>query len=210
MIIPFTAAKGIDVGPTNVTNYQPVCKKSVCYIAAAVIFYHQNLPEKNRMMLRRGTHPLEDDEAVLMMQEAKSECAGTWYLPAGRVEPGETLIEAVKREVKEETGLEFNPLTLVMVENAKGSWFRFVFTGSITGGQLKTVSRADAESICADWISDLSCLSLRHRDILPVIEKARNYWRAQNDYHNPILPVSIKPYRNLLLSLLLVVRKKEK
>lgn len=30
-----------------------------------------------------------------MMQEAKSSCAGTWYLPAGRVEVGENLIVSV-------------------------------------------------------------------------------------------------------------------
>ena len=28
---------------------------------------------------------------VLFMQEAKSSCAGQWYLPAGKVEPGEDL-----------------------------------------------------------------------------------------------------------------------
>ncbi len=32
--------------------------------------------------------------------------AGSWSVPGGRVEPGETLHEAVVREVMEETGLE--------------------------------------------------------------------------------------------------------
>lgn len=32
-----------------------------------------------------------EDGEVLMMQEAKSSCAGQWYLPAGRMEPGEDI-----------------------------------------------------------------------------------------------------------------------
>jgi len=35
---------------------------------------------------------INDDGEVLMMQEAKSSCAGKWYLPAGRVEPGEDIL----------------------------------------------------------------------------------------------------------------------
>ena len=33
-----------------------------------------------------------------MMQEAKSSCAGQWYLPAGRMEAGEDIAEAARRE----------------------------------------------------------------------------------------------------------------
>ncbi|XP_022235012.1 8-oxo-dGDP phosphatase NUDT18-like [Limulus polyphemus] len=68
-----------------------------------------------------------------MMQEAKRSCAGTWYLPAGRMEPGEDILDAAKREVLEETGLEFEPTTLLMVESAQGHWYRFVVTGNVTG-----------------------------------------------------------------------------
>ena len=40
---------------------------------------------------------------------------------------------AAKREVKEETGLDFEPTTLLMVESAGGAWFRFILTGEILG-----------------------------------------------------------------------------
>ena len=53
-----------------------------------------------------------------MMQEAKSSCAGQWYLPAGRMEPGEDISEAAQREVLEETGLHFQLTTLLMIESA--------------------------------------------------------------------------------------------
>lgn len=38
-------------------------------------------------------------EEVLMVQEAKPDCYKQWYLPAGRVEVGESLEEALRREV---------------------------------------------------------------------------------------------------------------
>lgn len=37
-----------------------------------------------------------------MVQEAKPDCYKQWYLPAGRVEVGESLQEALKREVSGE------------------------------------------------------------------------------------------------------------
>ena len=48
------------------------------------------------------------------MQEAKSSCAGQWYLPAGKMEPGEDIVEAAVREVKEETGLDFQVSSLLL------------------------------------------------------------------------------------------------
>jgi 8-oxo-dGDP phosphatase len=49
-----------------------------------------------------------------MMQEAKSTCAGQWYLPAGKMEAGEDIAEAAKREVLEETGLEMELSTILL------------------------------------------------------------------------------------------------
>ena len=34
----------------------------------------------------------DDDDRVVLVQEAKSSCKGSWYLPAGRVEKGENLL----------------------------------------------------------------------------------------------------------------------
>jgi ADP-ribose pyrophosphatase YjhB (NUDIX family) len=42
---------------------------------------------------------------VLVVRRAASPAKGLWTLPGGRVEVGETLVEAVRREVAEETTL---------------------------------------------------------------------------------------------------------
>lgn len=72
-------------------------------------------------------------DEVLLIQEAKKECHGSWYLPAGRMEPEETIVEALLREVKEEAGLHCEPLTLLSVEERGPSWIRFVFLIRPTG-----------------------------------------------------------------------------
>jgi ADP-ribose pyrophosphatase YjhB (NUDIX family) len=46
------------------------------------------------------------DGRLLVVQRGRGVGAGRWSLPGGRVEPGETLAAAVRRELYEETGLE--------------------------------------------------------------------------------------------------------
>ena len=47
-----------------------------------------------------------DDEHLLLVRRGRGPAAGEWSVPGGRVEPGETLAEAVVRELSEETGIE--------------------------------------------------------------------------------------------------------
>jgi mutator protein MutT len=46
------------------------------------------------------------DGKVLIVKRAKDPYKGQWSIPGGRVELGETLSEAVQREMREETGLD--------------------------------------------------------------------------------------------------------
>jgi 8-oxo-dGDP phosphatase len=170
-------------------DFRPIVGQTVTYIAAAVVF--------------------NDSDEVLMMQEAKSRYAGQWYLPAGRVDPNEQIIDAVKREVLEETGLLFEPLTLILVESSQANWFRFTYTGRIVGGQLKTVAQADSESLQACWVSDIGSLSLRSADCLRLIDFGRQYRENREVWHKSQF-TAIRPHHQMLLRLVCAVRRKEK
>jgi mutator protein MutT len=46
------------------------------------------------------------DDRLLLIRRGRGPAAGEWSVPGGRVEGGETLAEAVVRELAEETGVE--------------------------------------------------------------------------------------------------------
>lgn len=184
----FAESQGIKT--TASSDFQPILGKTVTYIVAALIFNENN--------------------EILMMQEAKKSCAGKWYLPAGRIESGEKIVEAAQREVYEETGLNIRVTTLLAVESASGSWFRFVVTGEVLNGELKTPSRADKESLQAKWLKNLDEVILRSNDILNIIEIGRNYHNRPkgSTWHMNILP-ALKPHYKNYLRVVIAVRKRD-
>jgi 8-oxo-dGTP diphosphatase len=76
-------------------------------------------------LLRRGSE-------VLMVQQAGPGEEPAWTVPAGRVEPGETAVAALVREVHEETGLTvLDPggvAFVVEVEDRRHPWSGTVWT----------------------------------------------------------------------------------
>ncbi|XP_014481362.1 PREDICTED: 8-oxo-dGDP phosphatase NUDT18 isoform X2 [Dinoponera quadriceps] len=172
----------------QLTSYIPVCLKTVTYIVAAVV--------------------INDQGEMLMIQEAKASCNGKWYLPAGRVEKNEDLLSAVKREVLEETGLVLAPTTLILVECANGTWFRFVFTGDIVGGTLKTPDQANEESLQACWVRNINDLPLRSNDIIYLLERGKSYVLNKTVSQHPHLMPVIKPHSKLLLRLTVTSKKR--
>ena len=50
---------------------------------------------------------------VILVQRRNPPDAGLWGYPGGRIEPGETILEAAVRELHEETGLTGHPLGLL-------------------------------------------------------------------------------------------------
>lgn len=110
---------------------------------------------------------------LLMMQEAKPECSGKWYIPAGRVEVGEDISTAAARECFEETGLELQVEGIFSVSHmvyGKNDWIRYGIGGRIVGGDLKT--KADQESLQAAWVplDQVQNLSLRATDFLNLVK----------------------------------------
>jgi 8-oxo-dGTP diphosphatase len=84
-------------------------------------------------------------DRVLLVKRGKEPGLGQWSIPGGIVEVGETVTRAVQREMKEETGLQVEILSLVEVferilPNGQGGiLYHFVildYLCSIKGGRL--------------------------------------------------------------------------
>jgi mutator protein MutT len=56
-----------------------------------------------------------DADRVLLVKRGREPLKGIWSLPGGKLELGETLHEGVRRELREEVGLEVRVLKLVEV-----------------------------------------------------------------------------------------------
>jgi phosphatase NudJ len=61
---------------------------------------------------------VRDGDRFVLVDELRSR---GWYLPAGRVEHGETLIAGALREVREESGLEVELEGILRIEHSPAS-----------------------------------------------------------------------------------------
>ena len=55
------------------------------------------------------------DNALLFLRRNNQPAKGEWWFPGGRIRKGESLEEALRREVKEETGLEVSSYKFINV-----------------------------------------------------------------------------------------------
>ena len=77
---------------------------------------------------------------LLLVLRGHAPAAGTWSLPGGRVEPGESDVQALRREVAEETGLEVEVGSHVGTVERDGSagvrYEIYDYACTVTGGTL--------------------------------------------------------------------------
>jgi ADP-ribose pyrophosphatase YjhB (NUDIX family) len=103
--------------------------------------------------------------AVLLVHKTDNHL---WALPGGGVDPGESVSEAVVREVKEETGLEVHVLDLVGVYTNPGhvmvyddgevrQQFSLCFHTRLLGGEISTSSETkDVRFVAVDQLDELN------------------------------------------------------
>jgi len=91
---------------------------------------------------------LVDGQRVLLVRRGRPPAMGFYAFPGGRVEPGESLEEAIRRELVEETSLRVGAVTQVetlLIEREKeGPDFELhVFRGDYLGGAASAGDDAD-------------------------------------------------------------------
>ena len=106
---------------------------------------------------------IKDDEGrLLLIKRGHEPGAGLWSLPGGRIEPGETDIDALIRELAEETGLEVEAGHLLGTVQRPGLNGTIIdirdYTATVIGG---TLGPGD-DAADARWVdvAELSSLAL--------------------------------------------------
>jgi len=111
------------------------------------------------------------DGKVLMVKRLHHPFKNTWALPGGHIEPSETDVRAVIREVKEETGLEFYPKYFGSYEESfeEIGWHSYVstFFGDFKGVLKKPDNKeiAGAKWFTFDELKEAK-IGFEHRKII--------------------------------------------
>lgn len=111
--------------------------------------------EPPRPTVAVGAIVLDDDGRLLVVRRGHAPAAGRWTLPGGRQEAGETLHEAVAREVHEETGLRVEVEGLVGVLEVRDDDHHFVILdhhARLRPGQDPTPAAGD-DAVEAAWMT---------------------------------------------------------
>lgn len=112
---------------------------------------------------------LVQDGKVLLGKRAGGYGAGQWALIGGKPNEGERPEDAIRREVREEVGVEFEPTHFsdtVDDHYGGGSWRIFVFAGPFRGApQFNAAEITEISLVGADELDDYD-IAFNHRDVL--------------------------------------------
>ena len=104
---------------------------------------------------------LKKDNKYLLVQEAQEKCKGKWNLPAGHLDPSETIFEGAKREIFEECGFNVNLTGIAHIANQvleDNTFIGVVFSTEIIDGNIKFDKN---EILDVKWFSYDEILAMR-------------------------------------------------
>jgi ADP-ribose pyrophosphatase YjhB (NUDIX family) len=121
---------------------------------------------------------IEKDNKYLLVQESKPKCYGKWNIPAGHLDPGESIFDGAKREIKEETNCDVELTGVCNIGNhivPNDTFVAIVFTTKLL---TDTVKPQAGEILEAKWFTyeEIVAMSdqLRRADwIISAIDFAR-------------------------------------
>jgi ADP-ribose pyrophosphatase YjhB (NUDIX family) len=114
---------------------------------------------------------------LVVVRRGRPPSMGLWSIPGGRVEAGESDHDAVRREVREETGLQVDVLdaagSVVLPASTPGDRYLVTdYLAVVTPGTSSDLQAGDdAEE--ARWVSETTFLAM---DLTPGLARALQQW----------------------------------
>jgi 8-oxo-dGTP diphosphatase len=108
---------------------------------------------------------------VLLIRRKHDPFAGRWALPGGFVDEGERLVDAARRELREETGLTVVDLEQLYAagdpgRDPRGWTVSVVYLARVTAGELTPIAADDADEVGWFPLDELPALAFDHAMIL--------------------------------------------
>lgn len=114
---------------------------------------------------------IQDGDRVLLQNRAKKDWKG-YTLPGGHVEPGESFVDAVKREMKEETGLDIINPRLTGIKQfpiEDGRYIVLLFKTEQFSGEVVSSEEGKMEWVSRNRLSEIEAVDDLD-DLLRVID----------------------------------------
>ena len=113
---------------------------------------------------------LQDGNKILLQNRVKEDWKG-YTFPGGHVEPGESFVDAVVREMKEETGLTICAPHLVGIKHfpiENGRYIVLLFKSTGYNGELVSSDEGEMEWIDIDKLAEVNVVEDFH-DLMKVM-----------------------------------------
>jgi 8-oxo-dGTP diphosphatase len=117
------------------------------------------------------------EDRLLLVRRGRPPARGRWSIPGGRVEAGETLAEAVVRELTEETGLEGVCDELVGWVERIGTGHHYVIL------DFRVTILSSSEPVAGDDANEAAWFPLTEVPLVPLVEGLEEFF-----YDHGILP----------------------
>ncbi|WP_336885030.1 NUDIX hydrolase [Methylomicrobium sp. RS1] len=103
---------------------------------------------------------------VLLIKRNKPPRQGLWSVPGGKLEAGEGLTECCRREIREETGLDVNVLSLIAVVERRIENFHYVIVDFL----VELRNENENLPLAASDVSEARWIGLENIDDYPLVE----------------------------------------